>query len=64
MFFLFKCGKENVATPTVHTHHVLLHQILRILVEINAEGFYDGLSASIDIILKNDNILNIVNLLT
>lgn len=35
-----------------HTHHVFLHQIIRILVDEDADSFYDALPASIDVILK------------
>ena len=42
----------NVAKALPTTHLVLLHQIIRILVEVDAESFYDALPASVDVILQ------------
>lgn len=38
-----------------YTYHALLHKILRILVEVNAESFDDTFPSGINVFLKDKN---------
>lgn len=50
---VFKCRKATIYSQ--NTHHVLLHQDIGILIEIDAESFNEGLPFGISVLLKNYN---------
>lgn len=51
--YVLKCSKATIYSQ--NTHRVLLHQDVRILIQIDAESFNEGVPSGINVILKNYN---------